>query len=215
LLKQPLLVAWRPRAIGFWILIDPSIARAVDDESLVVDLNAAIKNDLLSILAGDYYIVPKQGAGMRFEIERVGDKQPTADGYEAVFRFSDAYIHDAAGTRINQVPNSVIWAIFSVLDDRQEVLEDQVTHSFVASGGMTRAQLVLRTAIGFWLKEGERINWKSVGSDLDAALGCDVLLHDVQARFGTFISYVFYQQPQEIPSFLPDGWAGRAARADH
>jgi hypothetical protein len=77
---------------------------------------------------------------------------------------------------------------------------------------MTRAQLVLRTAVGFSLKDEERIHWKAVGKNLDAALNCETLLHDAQARFGTFMSYIFHLQPEKIPSFLPVGWKGRSAR---
>ncbi|HEX7073857.1 MAG TPA: hypothetical protein VF226_07430 [Hyphomicrobiaceae bacterium] len=68
------------------------------------------------------------------------------------------------------MPDSVIWAIFSTLNDHQEINDQSIVQSFVASGGMTRAQLVLRTAVGFSLKEGERIHWKSVGKNLDAIL---------------------------------------------
>jgi hypothetical protein len=72
---------------------------------------------------------------------------------------------------------------------------------------MTRAQLVLRTAAGFPLKEGQRIHWKSVGTDLDAVLACETLLVEARARFGTFVQYVFYQDPQIWPDFLPRDWA--------
>lgn len=212
LLNQPLLIAWRPRTLGFWILFDPVIARPVDDDSVAVDFGLAIKNDLMSMLAGDYYLVPKQGAGLRFECERIGKKEPTADGYRALFRVSEAYLHDSAGVRAEHVPDSVVWVVFSTLKDHQEVSEEGIVQSFVASGDMTRAQLVLRTAVGFSLKEGERIHWKSVGKNLDAILKCEDLLRDAQAHFDTFMSYIFHQQPEETPTFLAEGWAGRSAR---
>jgi Holliday junction resolvase len=63
LMKQPLLIAWRPRPLGFWILFDPRIAQRTDNESLEVDFGLALKNDLMSMLAGDYYITPKRGRG--------------------------------------------------------------------------------------------------------------------------------------------------------
>ena len=71
---------------------------------------------------------------------------------------------------------------------------------------MTRAQLVLRTAVGFSLKEGQRIHWKTVGKNLDSVLTRDVLLREAQARFGTFVQYVFHQQPQIMPPFVPQNW---------
>ena len=212
LMTQPLLIAWRPRAVGFWILFDPRIAQPSTDESVEIDFALAAKNDLMSILAGDYFIVPNEGAGFRFEYERIGEKKPMADGYEAVFRVSDAYLHDAAGVRSDDVPDSIVWTILSALKDNQEVHEDGFVQSFVASGGMTRAQMVLRTAVGFSLKDEERIHWKAVGNNLNAVMSCDGLLHDAESRFGTFMSYIFHLQPVEIPSFLPAGWRGRSAK---
>jgi hypothetical protein len=209
LLNQPLLVAWRPRQIGFWILFDPMLAEPLDDEHVQVSLEQAIRNDLMSILAGDYYLVPQEGAGVRLEFERIGEKQPTQDGYQAMFRVSDAYFHEASGTRVPDIPNSLAWMIFSAVEDRQEVTENGIVQSFVTSGGFTRAQLVLRTAVGFSLNDEERIHWKTVGSNLDSVLTCDSLLADVQGHFGTLVQYVFHQQPRSIPHFLPLSWRGR------
>jgi Holliday junction resolvase len=213
MMKQPLLVAWRPRTVGFWVLFDPRIARPSSDESVEIDFGLAVKNDLMSILGGDYYIVPKEGAGLRFEYERIGEKKLTADGYEAVFRVSDAYLHDAAGLRTENVPDSIVWTILSTLkEDNEEIREGAFVQSFAASGGMTRAQMVLRTAIGFSLKDKERIHWKAVGNNLDAVMSSEGLLRDAEIRFGTFMSYIFHLQPAEIPSFLPKGWRGRSAK---
>lgn len=211
LTNQPLLIAWRPRSIGFWILFDPAIAQPANDEFVIVEFGQAIKNDLMSLLAGDYYIIPAEGAGLRLEYERISEKEPTEDGYQALFRVSEAYVHDASGIRADDVPNSIVWAILSTVKDGQEAHEDRIIQSFTASGGMTRAQLVLRTAVGFSINGEERIHWKAVGKNLDAIVRSDDLLHDAQARFGTFLRYIFHQQPQEIPSFIPATWKGRAA----
>jgi len=174
-----------------------------------MSFDLALKNDLMSVLAGDFYLVPEPGAGLRIEAKRVGEKRPTADGYQAIFRISDAYFHDAAGMRVTNVPNSIAWMIFSALDNRCDVNDETIVQSFTASGGMTRAQLVLRTAVGFALNEGQRIHWKAVGKNLDSVLTRDALLTDAQARFGTFVEYVFHQQPQIMPNFVPKNWQGR------
>ena len=149
LLNQPLLIAWRPRAIGFWILVDPTHAEVIDEETLQLDFGAAVKNDLMSLLAGDFLIVPKQGAGLRFEAKRDSDKEPTENGYQAVFRIDKAYLHDGSGEAAEGVPDSIVWMIFSAMEEHQEVTDDGLVQSFITSGSMTRAQLVLRTAAGF------------------------------------------------------------------
>src|SRR5258705_4559418 len=60
LVNQPLLVAWRPRPIGFWVLFDPDIAKPIDEGATQVDFDLAVKHDLMSLLAGDYWIVPRK-----------------------------------------------------------------------------------------------------------------------------------------------------------
>lgn len=195
------------------MLFDPALAEPLDDHRVQISFDLAAKNDLMSVLAGDFYLVPEAGAGLRFEAKRIGEKQPTADGYEATFQIADAYIHDAAGTRVTNLPNSIAWMIFSAMEDHSDAAGDTIVQSFTASGGMTRAQLVLRTAVGFSLDDGQRIHWKAVGRNLDSILTRDTLLNDAEARFGTFVQYVFHQQPQTMPSFVPKKWHGREVRA--
>ncbi len=208
LLNLPLLVAWRPRRVGFWMLFDPALAEPLDDRRVQTSFDRAVKNDLMSVLAGDFYLVPEAGAGLRIEAKRIGEKQAKADGHQAMFRITDACFHDAANMRVTDVPNSIAWMIFSALEDRRDVNDEMIVQSFTASGGMTRAQLVLRTAVGFSLKEGKRIHWKAVGKNLDSVLTREALLRDAQARFGSFVQYVFHQQPQIMPSFVPKNWRG-------
>jgi Holliday junction resolvase len=206
LLNQPLLIAWRPRQIGIWTLFDASIAEPLDEDHVQVSLDRAFKNDLMSFLAGDYVLIPERGAGLRIEAKRTGEKVSTPDGYEAPFQVSDVYIHDAENVRVEDVPNSIMWMIFSAMDHREQVHENAIIQSFLANGGMTRAQLVLRTAVGFSLAEEERIHWKVVGENLDTILTSRGLLADAQARFGSFVQYIFHQEPQTIPTFLPAYW---------
>jgi hypothetical protein len=208
LMNQPLLLAWRPRPIGIWILIDLNSAELLDDEHVQVSLERAFQNDLMSILAGDYVLVPKEGAGLRIEAKRTGEKTPTKDGYKAVFTISDAYFHDANRNRVPDLPESITWAILSVAKYDEEVTDEGLFQSYTASGGMTRAQLVLRTAVGFSAGENERIHWKNVAESLDSILTNEALLTDAQARFGTFMQYIFLQQPRQVPDFLPSTWKG-------
>ena len=62
---------------------------------LTIGLQTALQNDLMCMLAGEFYLVPLKGAGLRFEAERIGEKTPTADGYRAAFRIVNAAFHDA------------------------------------------------------------------------------------------------------------------------
>jgi len=213
LLSQPLLIAWHPRNIGFWMLVDPLHAHTVDGEIFVLNIETAMKNDLMGVLAGDFYITPMKGAGLRIEADRVSEKEPAEGGYKAVYQIEKAYLHDSGGNRMEDVPNSIFWIIVSAMEDRQRVTDHGIVESFLASGGMTRAQSVLRTAVGFPLSEDQRIHWKAVGTNLNLIISSTELRSDAQAHFGTFVQYIFNQQPQVMPGFLPQAWRNGLGRS--
>jgi hypothetical protein len=71
--------------------------------------------------------------------------------------------------------------------------------------GFTRAQLVLRTAVGFAAGPDQRVHWKDVHADLNSVLTAQQVLEEAASCFGTFMQYVLYQRPEEVPTFLK-GW---------
>lgn len=210
ILKQPLLIAWKPRRLGLWLLFDSSEIPASGDGSVVVDLNIAFQNDLMSILAGDFAIVPKEGAGLRVEMVRVGEKVPANDGYEAKFVVDQAFLRDSSGAEIKDAPETIFWTILSSARQHEEITDDRVVQEWLATGGLTRAQLVLRTVAGFPLNEAERIHWKSIGRNLNEIITREQILSDAKSQFGSSISYVFHQEPKKRPSFLPPDWRHRS-----
>lgn len=209
LVGQPLLLAWRPRKIGFWTLVDPCHVTRVNEETFELGLENAIMNDLMSTIAGDFYIVPEKGAGLIIETSRISEKRQTTDGYEAMFRIDNAYIRNGDGNPICNVPNAIIWILFSAMEERCDANDNGFVQEFVASGGMTRAQLILRTAAGFRLNEEQRIHWKVIGTNLDTIVNSRDLLCQSQTYLGTFVRYIFHVQPKNIPRFLPKQWEFR------
>ena len=206
LVSQPLLVAWRSRKVGSWILLDPLLMESEGALDGKLEFAAAMPYDLMSVLAGDFYVVPEKGAGVFLQASRVGEKCPTDDGYEAKFRVDSAEIRDAQGQSAKNVPDSVVWAIFASLEEQQNVTDDGFTLSFVATGAMTRAQDILRTAASFRIDENERIDWRGIGMNLDAVLSRSELALQLANHFGSFIRYVFHQQPRKESPALPGGW---------
>lgn len=212
LIAQPLLLAWRPRDVGFWILVDPIHLHSTGDLDGKLEFEVAIKHDLMSVLAGDYYVVPRKGVGLVLKARRVSGKRETGDGYEAVFRIDDARFQNADGDTVRNLPDAIIWTILATAEERQNVTDDGFTQSFVASGSTTRAQYILRTAATFRLGENQRINWKAIGSNFDSFVTNEELSLQINNHFGSFIRYVFHQQPQKVPCFLPKDWHLAASR---
>ena len=206
LITQPLLLAWRPRNIGFWMLFEPFRVGRLKDDTYEFDLESVMKNDLMSMVAGDFFVVPEQGAGLMLEASRISEKRPTTDGYEAMFRIDNAYIRNADGKPVDNVPDAIVWTLLSAMEEQQNVNDDGFVQAFVASGGMTRAQLILRTAVSFPLSEEQRIHWKSLGTNLDMVISSRDILSQAQTYLATFVRYIYCLQPQDPPRFLPDLW---------
>ena len=201
LVAKLLLVAWRPRDVGWWILVDPRGIPSKRAGVLELEFEVAAGNDLMGILAGDYFVVPEEGAGLVLNARRVGEKQPTAGGYEATFEVEDAH-----GERMSDVPDSIAWTLLANAVERQEVTDQGFTQSFLASGQLMRAQEILRAAARFRLAINERVNWKAVGKDLNVGVNSDDLARELGKHFGSAIRYVLHLVPQTKPSFLPEGW---------
>ena len=206
LITQPLLLAWRPRNIGFWMLFEPYRVGRLENNTLVFDLENVMQNDLMSMVAGDFFITPKQGAGLVLETSRISEKQPTEDDYKAVFQVKKAYMRDGDGGTIENVPNAIFWILLSAMEEQLNVSDEGFVLKFAASGGMTRAQLILRTAASFLLNDEQRIHWKSLGANLDTVISSREIISQAQIYLGTFVQYIFHLQPQNPPQFVPDEW---------
>ena len=210
--SKPLLLAWRPRNVGSWLLVDPMLMQSEGLLDGKLEFTKAMPYDLMGVLAGDFQVVPKKGVGLFLQASRVSEKRTTADGYEAEYRVDSAELRDAGGGAAKGVPDSIVWTIFASLEEHQNVTEEGFTQSFVSTGGMTKAQDILRTAASFRLDENERIDWKAIGVNLEAVLSRRELASQVGKYFGSFIQYVLHQQPRKAPLFLPDDW-GDASRS--
>lgn len=208
---HPLLIGWRCRAIDMWLLFDPFATGVVEGDFVNYSIEDVIKVDLMSLLAGDFYLVPVAGAGLRFEMERTGEKRPTKDGYTAPFVIRRAYFHDGVGNAETNLPTAIQWVIMAVMESSSEVIDDRVVQSFTSTGNMTRAQNVLKVALSFQVGQNERIHWKGVAHDLDSAVRCAEILREGRDNFGTYIQYIFLQQPVVVPTFLPAAWRSKSA----
>jgi len=208
---HPLLIGWRCRAIDMWLLFDPFATGVVVDDVVEYSLEEVIKADLMSLIAGDFYLVPVAGAGLRFEMERTGEKEPTGDGYAAVFTMRRAYFHDGAGNAETKLPAAMQWTVLAAMESNSKVDDDRAVQSFTSTGSLTRAQNILRAALGFQVGQDERIHWKGVARDLDAVVRCEDILRESRSRFGTYVQYIFLQQPVPMPAFLPKAWRSKSA----
>ncbi len=201
----PLLIAWHPRSLPFWMLFDPAIA-PYDESRGGYWFFETVKHDLMDSILGDFTITPLAGAGISIRFGYEGPKEPVPGGYEARMKCTDAYWHDPSGTRLNDAPDSVLAAVFAVGEAHAVEDADGLTQSFVAAEQSTKAQVVLRMLAGWALEEGQRIHWRAVVQNLEHFLPRDKLHDDLQRYFGSCIKYVLHVLPTVWPGFVPEEW---------
>jgi hypothetical protein len=123
LMKIPLLVAWRFGT--FWTLFDVRQLTPSPIRFRITFLDA-LKQTLMTELAGDFSFSLRPGCGMHLKIRKLGE---TADGFHGVIE--DAYWTNADGERFKTALG--VFPLFLCLEQESIVVEDGlfVTQSFV------------------------------------------------------------------------------------
>lgn len=204
-LSLPLLFAWKPRRLGFWLLVDPAHFVEQGGKSILT-LEPAMKNNLLSAVAGDFIVVPKAGAGLFFEAKVIKQTHSTKSGWKGIAQIAKAEFRDATGAPAKNIPVAILALMFSRMELVDEVIRDQLRKSFVTQEQSVHAQEILRTCVAFRAKAAKPIKWRHVAKDLHAYLSRESLHDEVQKHVGTFVQYQFFQHPQVWPPFLPSAW---------
>ena len=97
LFNLPLLLAWRPRKFGHWLLVDVFSDKVVSEGRIHV--TQALMHNLMPVVAGDFFIQAMPGVGLHFRSKIIGDKVPEKKGFSATSQIQQAYF----GTRHKQL----------------------------------------------------------------------------------------------------------------
>lgn len=201
----PLLFAWKPRRLGFWLLVDP-VHFVEKDGKAILELAPAMKNNLLSVAAGDFLIVPRAGAGLFLGARVVKKTQVTDSGFEGIAQLNMAEFRDGNGNAVKNIPGAIVALLFTRMEVVDQAAEGEILRSFVSSGESVYAQQVLRTSVAFRHQAEGPIKWRHVAKDLNSYLSRQSLNEEIQKHFCSFVQYQFFQHPQVWPSFLPEAW---------
>jgi hypothetical protein len=197
MLDLPLLIAWRFGT--FWTLIDvrqlvPSPVR------YKVTFLEALKNTLMTELAGDFSFSLRPGCGMHFKIRKL---EETADGFHGVIE--DAFWMNANGERLKQAPG--VFPLFLCLEQESTVVEDGpiVTQSFVIPDA-AQAEFASR-ALGTLLRFSTRTNdahWRrALEKKISPPYAADGLRKAAQDALDSgFLHLGLNIRPASLPDFL-------------
>jgi Holliday junction resolvase len=131
MLGLPVLLAWKETRARIWTLVDISrFAKARQNYNLT--FSAAMKNSLLSMLAGDFLIEFTPGFGLHLHFRKLAP----IEGDRVHCEVEEAYFLGPAGQRFTTLKGG-LWPFFMTLDVDSN-LEETATHlhqSFVVRKG--------------------------------------------------------------------------------
>jgi hypothetical protein len=197
---HPVLIGWRPRPVGFWLLFDP---RSVETQGGYLDVGQAAKNDLMGCLAGDFWVGLKAGCGLRVELKEIAPRVPAGRGYQVTVVVENAYFHDPAGTPLPALRPELVGVLLSSVQEDPDSVDQPLVQSYtVPVDYMTRAQVAFRAPLAFRCPEGDEIRWRQVLKQLHGTTTRDSVLAAVEAEIGGLVHILMDQVPSEWPEFL-------------
>lgn len=210
LIGFPLLVAWKFH--GLWLLVDiDCFIKARTNFHLSV--KTAMKNSLMSYLAGDFAYVMKPNVGLHFVMQKervLSEKEANDTSREEIWllRVENAFFTDSEGREASELPTG-LWPLFISADPeaRDRVDKDRAYQSFVIpeNQGMKFAHAALPVLINFSIGMDNKLHWRKQLEEHKYPV--DINIFHEAAREGIkkgYMKCVFYMKPAEIPRFLED-----------
>lgn len=207
----PLLVAWRSEKFGLWFLFDVNDMGPDAEISLV----EAMRQNLMSLIAGDFGIVLQTGFGLHFVMELV---QFMGDGPAFLepdlpaegpwhLKIKEAHFTNGTGERLNAIQKG-LWPVLLTLPDLEHesrFRDGLMTMSWVIreETGMQWAQRILAGLVWSGLSEQKRPDWRRMAIEERFPVEAEVVRAGLEHGFknGT-VQYLLMQQPATVPVFL-------------
>lgn len=209
LLGVPLLIAWKLRKMGVWVLFDARLLKK-SVKNYKIDFVSAIKNNLMGTLAGDFYVVFRKGVGLNFKFKKLKKEaaKQTSDGQSErwLMRIEDAFFTNGEGQRIKTLGPG-LWALFiaSPIEDQLSFNDDYINQSWIVmqEDNMQCAYRILSSMLEFNHDPEKQIDWQAIIRDYRVPIELEKVRQAVTDGFKLkIVRYALNQQPQVIPDFL-------------
>jgi Holliday junction resolvase len=217
--KLPLLLAWRCRRLGEWILVDPLAEGLVENGKIKIE--KAFTHNLMCFVAGDFSVESKPGFGINFKAEFIGPKSHDKMGYTTPGKISEAFLGSRDGKHLTGLPESVVVLLLAAASERYcEESEDGLIWGYLTPetasnrSNSVSAQLLLRTLVGWSIKNDERIAWRHVQERLNEIKSKAQMEEELQEAIGEVVRYIMHIHPQTMPKFLPSGWSNLTRKSN-
>ena len=216
LVGMPVLLAWRPRKFGRWLLVDlASDEIAVDG---LIRLPQAMMHNLMGLIAGDFMVDPEPGIGLNLRCQVLHKKKLGRRTSSVKARIEEAYI----GTRTKKMEglsaSSMALIFASASEEYTEQSEGNLLHGWLTpepgpeQGGTVFMQDLLRMLLGWSKEKSERIAWRGVLDQMEHVKAKKKMEKELTDDIGKAVRYVFHQQPKQVPSFIPRSWLSKTTK---
>jgi Holliday junction resolvase len=206
-LGMPILVAWKFAPISMWVLCELKHFRK-SRQNYKLSFETAAKQNLLSILAGDFGYILEPGVGMHLKLKKLQPVRVNAlpPGQTVRVRVDDAYFANARGERFSSL-KGLLWPLFLAADQAVEVEEDEehFYQSYVIppKPGIEWAHRTLPVLMSLSTPSGQPIPWRVLLRKRRLPIQGDSLSRAAMTAVGKgMLRAGFTQQPHEVPAFL-------------
>ncbi|MCK4620597.1 MAG: hypothetical protein KAT62_00120 [Desulfuromonadales bacterium] len=210
LVDLPLLVAWKFN--GLWILTDINcFSKARVNHHL--SLEEAMKNNLMSYLAGDFIFVMKANVGLHVVLKKmclISQKETGNKSREEKWslKIEKAFFTNSDGHEVKKLPTG-LWPLFISANPEatDKVEKDRIYQSFAIpeNQGMISAHAALPVLINFSMKNNDKIHWRKQLRSHEYPVKISVLYEAAQEGIQQgYVKNIFHLVPATIPVFLKD-----------
>lgn len=203
LLGMPVLFAWK--YYGLWILFDISLFKRFN-KNYRVDLETALKNSLMSLLAGDMNYQLGDGVGLHLKFRKDEIHESNGDTETWKTRIEDIYLQDFNGERNYKFsPKTLSILNTCEIEENTEVDDEFISQSFVVRPGMGNMAHRAMEKLLKMADDDANIHWRSLlvdESPLHSIADFQSALNEALKQ--KFVKYILLQHPQEYPDFIKD-----------
>ena len=204
----PMLVAWKHK--GLWSLFEPKQFKRAR-VNYTVSLEAAFKQNLLGVLAGDFAIVFRSGAAFHF-VARKEERVQATEGNESrqetwQARIEAAYFTNADGDRFTKLEPGLLSLFLTSLVEKQAQITDlHISETYAASPEepMQWAHATLGTLLSLRSSGENPVRWRQIlQQEYSVPTESEALRRAAQDGIDTkIVRYVLDLKPHEWPDFL-------------
>jgi len=168
----PLLLSWKFRPFGQWLLLDLQAPNLIKNEKIC--FGDGMRENLMGVIAGDFRVTPKAGLGIHFTGQILRKEKISTKESNVNLKITKCFWGDYQRNELKNLSEAELALIMMLANNhyyREE--KDTATWGYTTYDSDSQeqtdvsAQDLLRFIVGFAKKEKQKIAWRSVLQNLN------------------------------------------------